>query len=132
MGNKYYIRVDTNNNVVYAFSDAFESSQDGDICVDENGERHFNPQLFDMNKIANYKWNGTAMVERSTEDKAPELALLEKVKQKQAILDRLAELDREVPRIVEDMLTQGNFTIYPAKQAIINEKQTLREQLKTL
>lgn len=52
-GNKHYIRVD-NGTVVYGFSDAFETSLETDICINENGGRHFelfgviNPPLYNF------------------------------------------------------------------------------------
>lgn len=49
--NKHYIRVDSNNFIIYGFSDAFEQPQNTDIYIHE-GDRHFelngqiNPPLF--------------------------------------------------------------------------------------
>jgi hypothetical protein len=52
--------------------------------------------------------------------------------QKNIILNQLAQLDIIVPRIVEDIIEQGNFTIHQSKIDIITQKQTLRQQLQDL
>jgi len=64
--NKHYIRTDENDNIVKGFSDAFEQSQDGDICINEQGGYQFrlvpggeeNPPLFDDEGNPLYRWNG--------------------------------------------------------------------------
>lgn len=38
---KHYIRVNDDGFIVYGFSDAFEDAMDGDICIQEDGPRHF-------------------------------------------------------------------------------------------
>jgi hypothetical protein len=59
---KHYIRLDENNNIIYGFSDAFEQTQENDICINENGERHFellgivNPSLVTMDGIYLYQY----------------------------------------------------------------------------
>lgn len=52
--------------------------------------------------------------------------------ERQEILNKLAKLDIEVPRILEDIIEQGNFNIHPSKMAVINEKIQLRQQLNNL
>ena len=60
--NKHYIRVDLNNNIIQGFSDAFENPQEGDICINENGERHFellgviNPSLITTDGVYFYQY----------------------------------------------------------------------------
>ena len=55
-----------------------------------------------------------------------------------AIKAQLVALDREVPRIVEDMaaalvkIPEAAFTVAPEKQAIIDKKVALRAELTTL
>ena len=48
---------------------------------------------------------------------------------KEIILLQLAQLDLIIPRVVEDIIEQGNFTIHQSKLDIINEKKSLRVQL---
>ena len=53
-------------------------------------------------------------------------------KQKQDILRELKELDKEIPRILEDIIEHTNFTPHKNKSDIIDRKKQLREQLKNL
>lgn len=45
------------------------------------------------------------------------------------IIKQLNELDQIVPRLLEDILEQGNFNVHPSKQEVIFEKQLLRKKL---
>ncbi|GGF72805.1 hypothetical protein GCM10010912_17530 [Paenibacillus albidus] len=65
---KHYIRVDANGNVIRAFSDAFEQSQDGDILVSEGGGRHFNLDLWYNGVIPRWHVPGDQMVERDAKE----------------------------------------------------------------
>jgi hypothetical protein len=70
MYNKHFIRLDENNNIIRGFSDAFEQALEGDICINEEGGYQFrlfpdgeeNPQLFNDDHEALYKWNGKVEV----------------------------------------------------------------------
>jgi hypothetical protein len=55
-----------------------------------------------------------------------------KEEKKEKILLELKQLDVEIPRIIEDIIEQGNFTIHHNKQNIINTKKALRLQLQAL
>jgi hypothetical protein len=67
---KHYIRT-LNGNIVQGFSDAFEVPSETDICINEDGQRHFsidgkvNPSLFDEDGCPKYKF--TNMIEELTE-----------------------------------------------------------------
>jgi hypothetical protein len=50
----------------------------------------------------------------------------------QQILQKLNELDKIVPRIVEDIVSQGNFNLHQSKIDVIEQKQILRQQLQGL
>lgn len=52
--------------------------------------------------------------------------------QKQIIKLELERLDSIVPRIVEDVVSQGNFVIDEKKSIIIAQKESLRGQLREL
>jgi hypothetical protein len=71
--NKHYIRLDTKNRVIKGFSDAFEEAKDDDICINEQGGRHFeingviNPPLTNENGVYIYKYADSTVQER-TED----------------------------------------------------------------
>ena len=60
--NKHYIRVE-NGIVVKGFSDAFEIPLETDICINENGGRHFeidgeiNPPLYDEKLCHIYRYD---------------------------------------------------------------------------
>ena len=62
MENKHYIRLE-NTNITKGFSDAFETPLETDICVNEEGGRHFelfgviNPSLVNYKGIYLYKYN---------------------------------------------------------------------------
>ena len=73
-GNNHYIRVDSNNSVIHAFSDAFEVPQTTDICISEDDVRHYNPNLFEGDGIALYKWDGKEMIERTIDEIAADKA----------------------------------------------------------
>lgn len=67
---KHYIRVDDQNRIIKGFSDAFEEPLETDICVNEDGGRHFklnnavNPPLTDVEGIYLYKYDN-GIVERT-------------------------------------------------------------------
>lgn len=56
----------------------------------------------------------------------------EKQRQIDGILLELEKLSIEVPRIVEDIVSQSNIAIDESKQKIIDRKTELRAQLKQL
>ena len=56
----------------------------------------------------------------------------EKQRQIDGILLELEKLSIEVPRIVEDIVSQSNIAIDESKQKIIDRKNELRLQLKQL
>lgn len=64
-GNNHCIRIDANNIVTYAFSDAFETPISTDILVESNAGRHYNPVLTDSQGNFIYKWDGTQLVTRN-------------------------------------------------------------------
>lgn len=76
---KHYIRLDENKSIIHGFSTTFEEPLETDICINDNGGRHFevngviNPQLKNENGIPLFKYHYKKVVERSTEEKQPEL-----------------------------------------------------------
>ena len=73
-GNKHYIRLDEHNNIIKGLSDAFEQSQEGDVCINEQGGRHFslfgttNPSIVNDQGIYLYKYiNGEVVVKTEQE-----------------------------------------------------------------
>lgn len=61
--NKHYIKLDANNCIIKGFSDAFEQPEETDICINQEGGRHFellgqvNPSLLDDYGCPEYKFN---------------------------------------------------------------------------
>lgn len=67
MADRWFIRLDASNNVIYGFSDDFESPQAGDIQIPGRG-RNFGIPLFDINDKPLWKWNGSVMVLRTDDE----------------------------------------------------------------
>lgn len=78
--NKHYIRLDSNNNVIKGFSDAFEQPLSGDVCINEKGERHFelfgqvNPPLQSPNGVFLYYYTGDTIVVKPQEEIVAEIS----------------------------------------------------------
>ena len=70
--NKIYARANTEGEVIYIFSEAFDNPQNGDICIDAtNTDRHVaqNYPAVDENGFYNYKIvNGTLAERDKTQD----------------------------------------------------------------
>ncbi len=64
---KHYIRLE-GQFIVKAFSDVFVTPEAGDICINENANRHFNyqgktnPDILDGNGFSKYKYVGDSIV----------------------------------------------------------------------
>lgn len=96
---KHYIRINSQNRIIAAFSDAFLSPQDGDILYRETDERHFNIDLHREDGFFRYEWDGKEIIER-TELTADETALLSEQQDKAA----LAASDQGVIRGIDDLV----------------------------
>lgn len=76
---KHYIRLD-GTKIIKGFSDAFEQPQIGDICINENGDRHFmigdviNPAVNNEQGIALYKYEGGKVAERTEQEIEADIA----------------------------------------------------------
>ena len=61
--NKHYIRLDSDGYIIHAYSDAFESYTNEDICIKENGGRQLvingtvNPSLYSPSGYPIYKYS---------------------------------------------------------------------------
>ena len=75
-GNKHYVRIDENGNIIKGFSDAFEKPQEGDIVITEQAGRHFrlpfhnqvNPPLQTNEGIPLYKYEDGEVKARGEEE----------------------------------------------------------------
>lgn len=76
---KHYIRVDEDNRIIKGFSDAFEQPEEQDICINQEGSRHFellgviNPSLFDSAGCHLYKYTDEIITETTEEERAVEV-----------------------------------------------------------
>jgi hypothetical protein len=60
---KHYITKDKDGIIINAFSDSFEKPQQDDICIEENGGRHYNLDLKDSNGDYKYKYENDEVIE---------------------------------------------------------------------
>lgn len=77
---KHYIRIDAENRITKGFSDVFEQPFDSDICINEQGGRHFemlgivNPPLTEENGVYIYKYEDGMVLERTAEEIQADIA----------------------------------------------------------
>lgn len=124
-----YIDIDENSFVTAAFSDALRDPGPSSILIGETEERHFNPRLTDDDGEPVYRWDGSAMVERSAEERAAAAAPR---KAKARIMSELDALDKVVPRSVEDLYKVTGKDPYAKVAAAISRKDELRAELAAL
>lgn len=76
---KHYIRLDNSNRIIKGFSTDFEEPLKTDICICEDGERHFelngviNPQLVNMDGTHIYKYIDNKVIETTEEERKAEI-----------------------------------------------------------
>lgn len=99
MNYKHYIRIDKQNRIIQAFSDAFRQPEDGDILIADTNERHFNLDLLRDDGFYRYEWNGKEIIERAgvTVDETIELA-------ERKAQEELARSDAEIIRGIDDII----------------------------
>ena len=111
MVNRWFIRIDESNNVIYGFADDFESPIAGDIEIPRTG-RIFNIELYDLNRKPRWKWNGSSLILRTDN----EVYTLEDVKnmKKEEIRERARyTFDKkydamDIALSISQVLTNGN------------------------
>ncbi len=73
--NKHYIRLNANNHIIKGFSDAFETPLETDICINEQGSRHFelngevNPSLINQLGQPLYSYIEEEVIELTEEER---------------------------------------------------------------
>jgi hypothetical protein len=124
----HYIRINEASEVIAAYSDAFQTPEPDDILItpEGTGERHFNLSL-QVRGVYAYTWDGKELVERTPEDIDIIALPREEVQQAKA---RLAQLDTVIPRALEDLYKATGKTPYTTVQAVIDEKNKLRNDYK--
>ena len=84
--NKHYIILDSESRIIYGFSNGPQPDRDesGAICINEQGGYQFrlfpggeeNPQLYTMDGIPLYKWDGERVQQRTEEEIAADRAAI--------------------------------------------------------
>jgi len=148
MNTKHYVRLNEKNEIIKAFSTAFEQPIEGDILIAENGYRHtteYEPLLQNLIdfETGQYKLkyvNNTIIVK--THD---ELWTVEVIQNKEieSVKQQLSNLDKYLPRPVEqqydiqiaaNVLTTSQLDVVTiigdsTLLDIYNQKKSLRNQL---
>lgn len=104
--NKHYIRLDTNNSIIKGFSNAFEQPEENEICINQEGSRHFellgvtNPALTDIDGIHLYKYVDGAIREATEAERAAEYVAVPKPAPESDIqTEYLLDLDYRLSKI---------------------------------
>jgi len=114
MYNKHYIRTDENGFIIKAFSDAFEQPLVTDICVNEDGGRHYNPNIKREDGLPVSKYKDGKIVELTEEELQPLIDALPVPE----VLPTVKELMAEITSLkAKDQLRVDAISV-------INEKQT--------
>ena len=118
---KHYIRLD-GIKIIKGFSDAFEQPQTGDICINENGDRHFmlndniNPALTDEQGIAKYKYEKGKISARTKTEIDADIAKIPapEPSEMELLKSRLSSLENEL--VKKEIITEAE------KLAIIDSR----------
>ncbi len=134
--NKHYIRLNKNKDITKIFSDAFEQPEKSDICVNENGGRHFNQ--IDGKYIVNedglyiFKYDGK-IVEKTKDEIYTKKVIndqeIQKIKSELQLID--SQISRPLENVILEQQKDGK-NIYRTTLDIIENKQELRKQLEKL
>lgn len=116
--NKHYIRVE-NGIVVKGFSDAFETPLETDICINENGGRHFeiagevNPTLYDEKLCHIYRYDSDLRKATAEELEAEwqEIKPEEQPSEVEKLQAQVASLENELTRTQLALVEQYEVNI---------------------
>lgn len=104
--NKHYIKLDTNNCIIKGFSNAFEDPEEEDICINQEGGRHFemlgqvNPPLISLSGVHLYKYIDSVVIETTEAERAEELATMPKpITESDVQTEYLVDLDYRLSKI---------------------------------
>ena len=99
---KHYISIDSNNRIIKGFSEVFEMPQETDICINENGGRHFellgiiNPPLTNDQGVFIYKYEDKQVLRRTEDEIHQEYTSIAIVpSQIDSVMLAIAELDNQ-------------------------------------
>lgn len=115
---KVFIKTNTENEIVAVNSSAFLANTEGWIEIDSGtGDKYHHAQnnyldkpLTDENGIYNYKLVNGAVIERTNEDKAPELAHIDAQREIAWLKAKLSETDYIAAKIAEGSATAEEYT----------------------
>jgi predicted PolB exonuclease-like 3'-5' exonuclease len=96
----HYIRLNSQNEIIHSFSDAFEQPKETDILLYETEERHCRFQVMSDKYIGKYKYKyiDGKIIEKSEEELYP----IEEIK-----LNKIKEIKNEANRLITN-----NYPIY--------------------
>lgn len=106
---KVYVKTDENNRIIAINSDAFMTSIEGWVYIDEGyGDKYHHAQgnylpkpLYDKRGLCNYKFEDSEIVERAPEEidadyKEPEIPSPSEPSSDPALINRIAELEAQL------------------------------------
>lgn len=102
--NKHYIEIDESSNIIKGWSDAFAPATENSICINEQGGYQFrlwpdgeeNPNLFTLDGIPLYKWDGEQVVARSEAEVEADRAAIPKLPIVPTYEERLAAMESAI------------------------------------
>jgi hypothetical protein len=106
---KHYERLNEKSQVILSFSDAFKEPLETDICVNEDGGRHYNPNLFREDGLPKYKYVDGERVETSDSDFTQELICVDKDNRILEIIVELKSLDYKSIKRMQGYYTEEEW-----------------------
>lgn len=102
--NQHYIEIDKSCNIIKGWSDAFAPATENAICINEQGSYQFrlwtegeeNPNLFTMDGIPLYKWDGEQVVARDEAEIEADRAAIPKLPIVPTYEERLAAMESAI------------------------------------
>ena len=64
---KHYIRINEDNYIIKAFSDAFIKPLQNDICIYTGNNRHYHLQIYNEDGLYNYKYVNGQVIETTSD-----------------------------------------------------------------
>jgi hypothetical protein len=125
-GYKHYIRFDVNNVVILGFSTAFEQPLTDDICVNEDGDRHYNPILINDKMQFIYKVVNGDMAERTQTELDTELAARPPVPP--TVDDKINLLTEQSTSLDERTVGMQEIDFYTLDQVNVNNDRAIGMQ----
>ena len=96
---KHHIRLNNKSHIIKGFSTAFEQPREDDICINEDGGRHFemlgmiNPALTRDDGLPKYKYVNGEILLTTDEDLTEEIAAMQPPEPNLSIDERLTQIE---------------------------------------